>query len=523
MSLHEFDVLIIGCGISGLSSAIKLAEKGLNVGIYTLEENPEEANTLYAQGGIIYADKNDKSLENDIDVASSGTANPRAIEILHEKSGDILVELLLKKARVPFDRGDDGELQMTMEAAHSESRIIHIEDHTGREIQKCLLNYVLDRKRFPNISFYSKHTAIDLLTPIHMGVRIQQRYEDDRVVGAYLLNQQSGEVVKVMSKVTILATGGFGAIYLHHSNTERARGDGQSMARRAGVSLNNMEFIQFHPTTFFESSTDRRFLISEAVRGEGGILYNSQGDRFMKKYHKDAELAPRDVVARAILEEIIETKNDCVYLDISHKGKEWVKKRFPTIYQKCLDRGVDIAKNAIPVVPAAHYTCGGIKTNLKGQTSLKGLYAVGEVACTGLHGANRLASTSLLEGLTWGYLAASEIIDTIFEVELYNHQDIRDWELKRKNVADIALIRQDWMTLRQTMWNYVGLTRSTTRLNRAQAILHELYDEIQKFYRNNMSSDELIGLRNAVEVAHSVLNASKINNQSVGCFYRSED
>jgi L-aspartate oxidase len=280
-----------------------------------------------------------------------------------------------------------------------------------------------------------------------------------------------------------------------------------------------MEFIQFHPTTFFVGATHRRFLVSEAVRGEGGILLNSNGERFMQRYHADLELAPRDVVARAIAEEIIATKNDCVYLDISFKDPEWIKKRFPTIYNHCLENNVDMTKTGIPVVPAAHYTCGGVKTNLKGETTLRNLYAVGEVACTGLHGANRLASTSLLEGLTFGHIAADDIIKHISDEKNYDSNLIKNW-IDGTEEVDAALIVQDWLTLKQTMWNYVGLTRSKTRLARAEAMFRELSDEINRFYKDAKLIDDLIGLRNAVEIGHQVISASRRNTQSVGCFFR---
>ncbi|PIK14057.1 FAD-dependent oxidoreductase [Halobacteriovorax sp. JY17] len=519
MSVYEFDVLVIGCGISGLTSAAKLAETGMKVGILTRDEDPKVSNTLYAQGGIIYPHESDSDLLGDIERASSFTANMNAASILKERSGKILEEILINKSKTNFAKDENGELLFTREAAHSRDRILYQGDYTGKEIQVSLLNYLNNKSRFPNVHLLTKHTAIDLLTPVHHGVSIQQRYEDNYVVGVYALNQETKEVAKVISKFTILATGGIGGLYLHHSNSEGARGDGHAMAKRAGAILTNMEFIQFHPTTFFDSSSHRRFLISEAIRGEGGKLINSNGVAFMEKYHPDRELAPRDVVSRAIADEIIETRHDCVYLDISHKDSTWLKERFPTIYEHCLEKNVDITTEPIPVVPAAHYTCGGVKTNLKGQTNLKGLYAVGEVACTGLHGANRLASTSLLEGLTWGYIAAENIIEKIGSASLYDAHKIQDWR-KGNLEADNALISQDWLTLKQTMWNYVGLTRTSHRLKRADAMFSELYDEIERFYKNAELKDSLIGLRNAVEVGYMVLNSSRRNRESVGCFYR---
>lgn len=515
------DVLIIGTGIAGLSSAIKLAEKKLNITIVTREKKPEITNTFWAQGGIIYSPKdlNDQEdLVTDIIRASAYTSNVDAAKILATRSADIIDEMLIHKSHTDFAKDAEGELLFTKEAAHSRERIIYKGDMTGKAIQVSLLNYLSDVTKFPNVTFLTSHTAIDLITPDHHGVDITQRYEENQVLGAYLLDQKNNQVRKVLSKVTILATGGIGALYLHHSNAEGARGDGHAMAYRAGADVTNMEFIQFHPTTFYNRSSHRRFLVSEAVRGEGGKLLNSKGEPFMKKYHPDEELAPRDVVARAILEEMLAEKEDCVYLDISFKGEAYLKDRFPTIYAHCLENLVDMAKMPIPVVPAAHYTCGGVKTDLKGRTNLKRLYAVGEVACTGLHGANRLASTSLLEGLTWGYIAAEDILGQIGDLTEYKQDKIKDWSEGTEEV-DLALIAQDQLTLKQTMWNYVGLSRSQNRLARARAMFLELQDEIQKFYRHAQLNDELIGLRNGVEVAFMVLNASMRNKQSVGCFY----
>lgn len=517
----NFDVLIIGTGIAGLTCALKLAEKGFRIGLVSREKDPNISNTFYAQGGIIYPQKDDDFLGPDILKAGSQTNNSNAINVLRENGGKILKEVLLDKVEVDFSRKSTGELNFTLEAAHSFPRILFKGDFTGREIQTTLLNYIKDVKRFPNIKLLQSHTAVDLLTPLHHGISINQRYEENKVVGAYLFNQENGEIKKALAKVTVLATGGIGSIYLHNSNSDGARGDGTAMAKRAGAVLADMEFIQFHPTTFYSRNSHRRFLISEAVRGEGGKLLNCNGEEFMEKYHPDKELAPRDVVAKSIMEETLETMHDCVYLDISHKDSCWIKERFPTIYEHCLENKIDITKESIPVIPAAHYTCGGVKTDLKGKTSLKNLYAVGEVACTGLHGANRLASTSLLEGLTWGYLAAEDMACDLNQIPSYADDRIKGWEV-RTGECDNALVNQDWLTLRQTMWNYVGLTRTKRRLRRAEALFREHYIELKKFYEHSNLTDSLIGLRNAAEVASLVVQASLINKKSIGCFQRKD-
>jgi len=517
MYAQKYDVLIIGSGIAGITAAIKLAEQNLKIAIVSKEKKLSGSNTFWAQGGIIYPENHNELLRKDIQNASADTSNDKAIDVLLENASKVFDEILLDKANVPFNLRKDGHLALTKEASHSEERIAYHKDCTGKAIEESINIKLNEFKN--NITFLKNYTAIDLITPSHHGVNLKQRYEDEKVVGAYLFDQENKSVVKVISKITILATGGIGAIYLHHTNAEGARGDGIAMASRAGAKITNMEFIQFHPTAFYDQNSHRRFLVSEAVRGEGAILKNKAGEEFMVKYHPDRELAPRDIVARSIVNELFDSGENCVYLDISHKDSKWIIDRFPTIHAHCLEHGFDMTKEGIPVVPAAHYLCGGIKCDEKGQTNLKNLYAIGEVSCTGLHGANRLASTSLLEGLTWGFLAAENIIKNISKVDFYDLDKILNWTLAKED-CDLALVAQDWLTVRQTMWNYVGVFRSYSRLKRAGALLNELSDEIHKFYKNAKLDDELIGLRNGVEVSQLILKSSIQNTKSEGCFYR---
>lgn len=509
MSEFKYDVLIIGTGIAGLSSAIKLAENFSNksdfkIGLVTRAQKPEHSNTYWAQGGIIYPEKNDHDLKSDIQSASSNTSYEKAIDFLLKNSRITVDEVLIKKAKTPFKKDELGKLKFTQEAAHSRARIIYEGDATGKSIEISLLNYL---SSFKNIEILTKHTAIDLITASHNGISFNQRYENDSIVGAYIYDQENNKVKKVISKKTILATGGIGALFSHNTNAEGARGDGHAMARRAGAKLLNMGFIQFHPTTFYDTTTDRRFLISEAVRGEGAQLVDSKGNTFMEKYHVDGAMAPRDIVSKSIVNEMIEKSWDCVYLDSTNKTAEELRSRFPTIFNYLKNKNINMAKDLIPVVPAAHYTCGGVKVDLDGKTNLENLYAVGEVACTGLHGANRLASTSLLEGLVWGYKAGESISEELNDMKFYDASKIKDWSLGNIEV-DLALIAQDKMVIKETMWNYVGINKTRNRLMRARAMFFELNEQIQKFYKNAALHDELIGLRNSVEVGMMVISSS---------------
>ena len=512
---QRFDAIIIGTGIAGLVAALRLSEEGKNVGIFTKSKDPNTTNTRYAQGGIIYSD--DKMLPGDIFEASSKTSYPPTMEKVTKYSKGLIEKYLLNQAHTVFNRDEAGSLKFTKEAAHSLERIIYCGDYTGRSIQESLMTLV---KTKPNIHILTEYTAIDLITLNHQGVDAFDKYKKNQVLGAFFLHKD--KVEKVLAPFTILATGGVGNLYLNTTNSEASRGDGHAMVKRAGGELLDMEFIQFHPTTLFLKNynkqkmlTERRFLLTEAIRGEGGILKNSLGERFMSRYDDRLELASRDVVSRSIIREIIRTNSECVFLDISHKDSEWIKARFPEIYQHCLDIGIDITKESIPVIPAAHYTCGGVKVDLEGKTSLNNLYAVGEVACTGLHGANRLASTSLLEGLTFGHFAAESILASPKPQEY----EVKDWVLSSEQIES-EFIEQDMFAVKSTLWNYVGVMRSQRNLKRARSILSKLKEDIEDFYKQAKLSDELIGLRNAAEIGLVIIDQSLKNNNSVGCFYK---
>ncbi len=512
----ETDVLIIGAGIAGCTTALALADRGHSVLLTSRADDLFDCATAHAQGGIIYRGENDSPdlLVKDIIEASAGVCNEAAARQLAEKGPQLVEQILIKNLGVPFSRDPQGTFDITEEGAHSVPRILHADDLTGRAIEERLLAAV---RRHPQIRLLNRTTAVDLLTLSHHSKRKTDVYRPPTCVGAYLLNQEANRVDICFARETVLATGGLGQIYLHTSNPPGARGDGIAMAYRAGARIINLEYVQFHPTTLHVGDASN-FLISESVRGEGGILVDAAGRPFMEKYHPRGSLAPRDVVSRAIHEELLAQHSPCVYLDIRHKDPGWIRERFPNIYRRCMEAGIDMTRDLIPVVPAAHYSCGGVATDLQGRTSMERLWAVGEVACTGLHGANRLASTSLLEGLVWGHEAAHAIAARLAETR-YDFPVVDEWKYE-KETADPALIHQDWMTIRYTMWNYVGLVRSRRRLMRARRILRELYLEIEEFYARATLTDAMVGLRNGVQTALAVLFAAWENRDSVGCHYR---
>jgi len=515
------DVLIIGSGIAGATAAYYLAEGGCDVVILSTDKDPMESASNYAQGGIVYRSPSDtpEKLIKDIMSGGCNLNFEKAVRFLCEKGPDLVKSLLIDELNIDFTRNSDGELDYTLEAAHSERRIIHALDKTGNKIIDILLQRL---KNYKNVKFLSEVTAVDLITPSHHSCGIESRYEEKSVVGCYALDQKSGNVLSIISGKTILATGGVGQVYLHTTNPDCSRGDGIAMASRAGADLINNEFVQFHPTAFYHRDADR-FLISEAVRGEGARLMNLSGKYFMKDYSELGDLAPRDVAARAIHNEMLKTGDEFVLLDLSGVSKKGtdIAKRFPNIYETCLELGLDITKEAIPVVPAAHYFCGGIKVDLEGKTNIKNLYAIGETSCTGVHGANRLASTSLLESLLWAWSAATDIAKE--KPEIYqNHKDIPEWVSAEEEGIDPALIIQDKINIKTTMWNYGGIVRSKRRLERARRDLFYLEDRIDQFYKRTHLSDELIGLRNMIQTSLHILKAASRNTKSIGCHYRKD-
>lgn len=514
----ETDVLVIGTGLAGCSAAYAAAREGLSVTLITAEAELSEASSYYAQGGIIYRAKEDTvaAFISDFQRTGVGIVNENAVRVVYQNGPEFIDKILSEELGVPFSRSADGNLDLIKEGSHSFPRIAYIKDHTGQSIQDRFYQKI---QTVGNIRIIRKATCVDLITLAHHSLNPLHVYEPSTCVGAYVLFQDEKEVWPILAKYTVLATGGLGNLYLHTSNPPHVRGDGYAMAYRAGARIMNMEYVQFHPTTLF-TTNEERFLISEALRGEGAVLRNKQGEAFMKRYHELENLAPRDVVARAIMAEMNETGSKYVTLDITHRNGEWIRKRFPKIYKKCLEQKVDITTEGIPVVPAAHYECGGVATDMLANTTIRRLKAVGEVACTGLHGANRLASSSLLECLVFGTIAGRDAAQQIREQKMIMPA-VADWK-KETGFIDPDLLRQDRSTIRQTMWNYVGIVRTKRKLERAFGILWRLNEDIQNFYHRCELSDALIGLRNAATTSLLVLHAARLHKGSRGCHYRTD-
>jgi len=523
MTHIETDVLVIGCGIAGATAALRLAENPkLHITVVTSAQDPHESNTYYAQGGIIYSGAHDSPelLMADIQRAGAGLSNPRAVRTLADEGPALVGEFLVDRLQVPFARMPGDGLECIKEAAHSTERIVHVGDYTGRAIQERLVEALRAR---PNIDLLTRQTAVDLLTPSHHSRDHLAVYDPLSCVGAYVLDQASSRVNAYLARKTILATGGLGRIFLHSTNPLRARGDGLAMAYNAGARIINAEYMQFHPTAFYHRN-QVRFLVTEAVRGAGGRLVDENARPFMQEYApKWKDLAPRDVVARSIHRQMLAAGSKCVYLDLkSYMSADKIKSHFPAIHQRAMEFGVDITKDLIPVVPAAHYHCGGVWVDEHGRSSIRNLYAVGEVSCTGVHGANRLGSASLLEGLVWGVRAADDVVRTLDETSV-EPADIPPWyDEGLTETADPALIHQDMATIQHIMWNYVGLVRTARRLDRAISDLRNLQIDITRFYGCTKCSDELIGLRNSVQGALLVAQAAWENKVSQGSHYRED-
>jgi L-aspartate oxidase len=503
----QFDTLIIGSGLAGLSLALKLADKQ-KVAVITKKSLLEGA-SAWAQGGIAAVLSPDDSFDKhiqDTHIAGAGLCDPETTRFVVE-NGAAAIAWLIQQG-VPFTRNhqNDNSYHLTREGGHSHRRIIHAADATGLAVQETIADKVISH---PNITILERYIAIDLITGQKLG------RADNHCYGAYALNSLSDEIITIAARNTVLATGGAGKVYLYTTNPDTATGDGIAMGWRAGCRVANMEFIQFHPTCLYHPH-EKSFLISEAVRGEGGILKLPDGTRFMPWHDERAELAPRDVVARAIDFEMKKRGLDCVYLDISHQPVEFLLEHFPTIYRRCMALGINIARQPIPVVPAVHFTCGGLLVNQQGRTDLENLYAIGETSCTGLHGANRLASNSLLECLVYAESAARDILSKPQSTIL----SLPQWDESQVTDADEAVvISHNWDELRRFMWDYVGIVRTTKRLERAQHRIRLLHEEINEYYRNFHVTSDLLELRNLVLTADLIVQSALSRHESRGLHF----
>jgi L-aspartate oxidase len=523
----QTDILVLGAGIAGCTAAIRAADLGASV-VLVAKEALGESNTGYAQGGIIgavgqgaHGEMRDtpELLASDIEAAGAGLCNPEAVKLLAEEGPGLCHDFLWERLKVPFDQDDRGEPDPTAEAAHSVARIYHAKDATGRAIQKALSEAV---RNHPGITVLEGRVLVDLLTNPHHSREPRHVYDPITVWGAYLFDPATAGVELCLAKRTILATGGLGYLYMHTTNPAGATGDGLAAAYRASARIVNCEYIQFHPTAMYLPGKPRT-LLTEALRGEGAHLVNRRGQRFMEKYAPEhLELAPRDVVSRAIFQEMAASGEPCVFLDLRPvAAKLDLETHFPNILATCRAEDIEPTRQPVPVVPAAHYFCGGVLVDLDGRTSLPGLYAAGEVACTGVHGANRLASTSLLEGLLWGHRAACAMVEELGAVPLPDAGDFAPWTPPdHAEATDPLLIEQDWNLIRTTLWNYAGIVRSRARLEQAREDVGYLYHRITRFYRGAALSRSLLELRSGIICARLILKAAQQNRESRGCHYR---
>ena len=506
---QRFDVLVLGSGIAGLFYALRVAEDR-RVAIVTKKRAADSA-TNWAQGGIAAvqdADDSYRAHAEDTRIAGAGLCKPEVVDYVVER-GPAMIDALLKLG-ADFDPARDdprATFDLGQEGGHSHRRILHHQDATGREIERVLLARA---RSHPGIALFENHCGVDLLTSAKAELP-----GPNRVLGAYVLEAETGEVVRFHAAVTLLATGGAGKVYLYTSNPDIASGDGMAMAYRAGATLANMEFVQFHPTCLYHPHA-KSFLISEAIRGEGGLLRTQSGEAFMQDVHPRAELAPRDIVARAIDAALKRSGDEWVLLDISHRDADYLRERFPNIHRRCLEYGIDLTRDGIPVVPAAHYCCGGVRTDLSGETDLPNLFAAGEVACTGLHGANRLASNSLLEALVFADAAAAATRQRLRD-DIPSEREAPAWEEGDATESDEAVvITHNWDEIRRFMWNYVGIQRSDKRLARARHRIDLLRAEITEYYWNFKLTPDLVELRNLATVAQLVVDCATWRRESRG-------
>jgi L-aspartate oxidase len=510
----KYDFLVIGSGLGGLSFALKAAAHG-RVCLITKSEL-DDTNTRYAQGGIAAVTYEPDSYEKHVEdtlVAGDNLSNEEVVRMVVQEAPAQIRELIQWGTK--FDKESNGKYDLAREGGHSEHRILHHKDNTGEEIQRALSNKV---RNHPQIDIREKHFAVDLITQHHLGKLVKRHMTDIECYGAYVLNLETNEVVKILSKTTLLATGGAGNLYSTTTNPPVATGDGIAMVYRAKGIIENMEFVQFHPTSLFNPGESPSFLISEAVRGYGGILRNQLGEKFMNKYDERGSLAPRDIVARAIDNEMKIHGHEFVYLDTTHLEGKALKEHFPNITEKCMSIGIDIAKDMIPVVPAAHYSCGGVKVDMNGETWIKRLYAVGEVSSTGLHGANRLASNSLIEAIVFADRAVKHAVAHFPEYDWITH--IPEWDdAGTTHPEEMVLITQNLKELKQIMSNYVGIVRTDLRLERAIVRLEIIYRETEELYKKSKLSLRICQLRNLVNVGYLVIKMAQARKESRGLHY----
>ncbi|HEX8334721.1 MAG TPA: L-aspartate oxidase [Segetibacter sp.] len=517
----QTDFLVIGSGIAGLTYALKVAEAQPHKKITVITKaQADETNTKYAQGGIAGVwdddtDSFDKHIHDTL-IAGDGLCNEEIVEIVIKEGPQRIREIIEWGAQ--FDKDPDGDYSLGKEGGHSVNRILHHKDITGKEMERALLQKI---QSLPNIELLNHCFVVDLITQHHLGYLVTKATLDIECYGVYVLNLQTNTIDKIISKITVLATGGNGQAYRTTTNPKIATGDGVAMVYRAKGRIENMEFIQFHPTALFEPGVSPSFLITEAVRGDGGILRNKDGEAFMERYDERKDLAPRDIVARAIDSEMKITGTEHVYLDCRHMDKEKFIHHFPNIYKKCLHIGIDVMQHLIPVAPAAHYSCGGIKTDAMGRTSIKNLYACGECASTGLHGANRLASNSLLEAMVFGHRCYLDSVESVNQIKI--KEGLPDWsDIGTNEPKEMILITQSLKELQQVMSDYVGIVRTDVRLGRAMKRLDLLFVETEQLYKSTRVSPQLMELRNVITVGYLIVKGAEFRKESRGLHFNTD-